>query len=283
MKSVKLTIIVTSIEKHREFLLKLIESYLQMKSNDETEILILFREISDSYRLELEEIVKYNPNISIFLKPGFTKCERKDYGAKIAHCDKVAYVDSDCIFDVQYYIKLRDYLDYSIVRGHNEFLSGNKWFPKMNSIYRNLCDEDFFKNETFCPNLVISRELLFQAGGWNQNNLDCGDDYVLSQRIHRVYHGEIFHVPQAILYNQPDNSVKKTIKTWYGYGLGYGFRYWRSSKSEKRSFLKFLPPLVYRTQCSIDYFFFSIFQWLVVFIGYIVSLIKYREKKQICQ
>ena len=280
MKNVNLTIIVTSIEKHREFLLKLIESYLVMQMNDETELFLLFREISDSYLSEINEILKTHPNIFVFLKPGFLRCERKDYGAKMAHSDKVAFVDSDCIFDEHYYSSLKEYLDLPIIRGHNEYLSGNGWFPKMNSIYRNLCDEDFFKNETFTPNLIIDKEILFGAGGWNLDNLDSQDDYILSQRIHRVYHGEILHMPKAILYNQPDIRVRKTIKTWYGYGLGYGFRYWRSIESEKRSLLKFTPPFVYRKHCSVVYFFFSIFQWSVVTWGYINSLIKYRKKAQ---
>lgn len=280
MREVNLTIIVTSIEKHREFLIRLIDSYLRMQYNDETELFVVFKDISDLYHEELEEISKFHPNISIFLKPGLSRCERKDLGAKIAHCNMIAYVDSDCIFDDLYYVKLKEHLNHPIIRGHNEFLSGDNWFSRMNSIYRNLCDDDFFKNETFSPNLIISKALLFEAGGWNQDNLDCQDDYILSQRVHRVYQGDILHILYAILYNQADTSIKKTIKTWYGYGLGYGFRYWRSVKSEKRSLLKFLPPMIFRRQCSLDYFFFSIFQWFVVTLGYIVSLFRYRAKSQ---
>lgn len=269
-----MTFIVTSIEKHWDNIVGLIDSYTKMKEYEETELILIYKELSQKRQNDLNEVISKNTNIRYYVKHGLSRCERKDYGAKIANATMVDFVDSDCIFKEDYYLKLKEHLNIPIIRGRNIFLEGDTWFSKMTSIYRTICDEYVFNNETFSPNLIIDKALLFKAGGWSLDNIDYSDDYNMSQRIHRIYHDKILFIPEAILYNRPDSNAKKTIKTWKEYGLGYAFRYSKCIEKEKKSFFKFVPPFVYMRNYGLDYFFFAIFQWIITTVSYVKEFIK---------
>jgi len=278
MNRVKLSIIVTTIERDYVYILNLINSYLTMKNYEETELIILFKSLGENNYNNLKKKISSHKNIRLFIKEGLSRCERKDFGGKIAKSNKLAFVDSDCIFKEDYYLAINKFLDEKIVRGRNIYRDKGDWFTKMNSIYRTTADEYTFRNETFSPNLIIDKELLFSVGGWSEENIDYSDDYNLSQRIHRVYSGEIIHVNNAILYNQPDVDWRKTINTWKQYGIGYLYRY---TKSDNKKFRLYIPPLVFRFGERIDYFFFSVFQWLITSTAYIKAFIKYTKNKEI--
>jgi hypothetical protein len=278
----KLSIVVTSIERDINDLCNFIKSYLVMDYSKETELLILFKSLNDNNKELIDSIVNGHKNIKLFIMPGFSRCQRKDEGLRKSTAKMVAFVDSDCKIHPDYVKEIFKISNQKVIRGKNIYVSDTTWLSKNNSIYRTLCDELFFKDETFTPNLIIDKNFLQNAGGWSHDNLDSQDDFILSQRLKKQYDFEIYHASNAILYcqNQADAKLKKIIKTWYGYGLGYGFRLWRDPEHNLLYKLKrYTPPIVYTRNESLTYMLFSIFQWSVVFTGYIVGLLKHNKNK----
>jgi hypothetical protein len=253
-----------------------------MDFNEKAELFIIFKYLSKNSKELLNGKISSHKNIRLYVLEGLSRCERKDYGLKLSSANKVGFIDSDCTFKKDYLESVESYISKPIIRGRNIFVNDGKWLSKNNTIYRTLCDEVFFKNETFTPNLIIDKDLLLEAGGWSDENLDSQDDFILSQRLKRKYQLlTIFHAEEAVLFNnnQADAKIKKLIKTWYGYGIGYGFRLWRDEKPEISVFKKYIPPLVYSRKQSFSYLLFSIFQWFVTFSGYIYGIFRYKNKK----
>lgn len=276
--------VVTALERNTADLHKLIDSFLSMDSNEKAELLIIFKYISENSKALLDEKVNNHNNIRLYVQEGFSRCERKDYGLKLSSADKVGYIDCDCTFKKDYLSKIQRYLSQPIIRGKNVFSGDGKWLSSNNSIYRTLCEEVFFKSETFTPNLIIDKGLLMGAGGWSYDNLDSQDDFILSQRLKKIYPNlAISYADTAVLYNnnQEDTKVKKLMRSWYGYGKGYGFRLWRDQNRKLFSFIKYIPPLIYSKDQKFSYFVFSLFQWIVTFSGYIYGVVHYKTKGQV--
>ncbi len=118
-------------------------------------------------------------------------------------------------------------------------------------------------------------------GGWNENeNIDAQDDFILSQRLKETRQISIAHLDDAIITHRPDVSFRKLIRSWYGYGLGYGFRFWRAATRGHAavSLRVFSPPLVYVRGMQFGYFVFACMQRCVTFCGYIVGLLRFRKR-----
>ncbi|MBT2282946.1 hypothetical protein J7E78_05260 [Paenibacillus polymyxa] len=279
---VKLSFVVTSIEEHNEYLLNLIESFVNMTGNEQSELNIILSKISTDYEENLKIRIDKHNNINYFLTESLSRGIKKDIGISICKAEKICFIDSDCILDKDYFVNLKDYLQsFRLIRGKNIFLSRNNWFSKKNSDFRTICEEVFARDIIFTPNLIIDKHLLNDAGGWSLDNLDSDDDFILNQRIRRVTQENIFHVDDALLYNQPDSNSLKSIKTWYGYGEGHGFAYWRESKRGLSTLFQYSPDFVYVKHYPIDYFIFALFQLLVGLVGYTHGIIKYSKSNKL--
>ena len=272
---IKLSFVVTAIEKDQYHLFQMLYSYFNMSNCEETEMLIILNHASQSFQKELDELAAENENLTYFVLEGLNRCARRDYGAKLAHSEFIAFIDADCIIDKEYYICAKKHLDKIIFRGTNHYQSSS-WFNKMQSIYRSLCDEKFFAEETFTPNLVIDRQLLFKAGGWDLCNIDFGDDFNLSRRIRLFYKERIMILPDMNLQINPDIKKSKSVKTWFRNGQAYAFRYYHLNFNQKRLW-ESSPFLVYNRGNSLAYKTFAVFVNFVMKCGFLYGLKIYKN------
>ncbi|MBP2245827.1 hypothetical protein [Paenibacillus xylanexedens] len=275
----KLSIVVTLIERDVDDLCKLINSYLLMERINETELLIMFKTLSVENETRIQLVINNYKNIKIFVREGYSRCQRKDEGLRLSSTKMVAFVDSDCTFDRSFTNEILEISGQKVIRGRNIYIHEKNRLSRYNAIYRTLCDEIFFKNETFSPNLIFDKEFLIQAGGWSHDNLDSQDDFILSQRLKSKYDFEIYHASNAVLNckNKADDKIKKLVKTWFGYGVGYGYRLWRDNEHILVRLKRYVPPIVYTKDNSLSYFSFSIFQWTIVLCGYIVGIFRHQS------
>jgi ribosomal protein L7Ae-like RNA K-turn-binding protein len=281
MENIDISFVTTATNKHVGLTINLIESYKKMKHVDKSEMIIIFKDITEINRKKIEDFIE-NYNIKIINAPDKSRCYRKDLGWKSAKSNMIAFVDVDCTFTSNYLEILLQNLNHPIIRGKNIYDSNERKISKLNACYRTLCDDMFFENETFTPNLILSRDVLEKINGFDEdNNIDQQDDYILSMRLKEKMDVKIHHI-DACLINQYEFNLKKLKRTWKGYGLGYGYRFWLKNAPKKglKTFIEFTPPLVYIKEKPIDYFFFSLYQWSMTFLGYIEGLIKYRHKNK---
>ncbi len=269
--SVKLSFVVTVIERDFEDLLQLLESYKAMDERSETELIIEAESLSQERQNQLTRIVQTVPQISWFVNPGTSRCRRKDLGMMQAKADYLAYIDSDCIIQKDYYCVIRKQLgEHRVIRGENVYNVGNSYLARCSNIFRTLCDDVLFRNETFTPNLVIQKEFLRRNGGWDKDNIDCADDSVLSQRLKQRENFTVFRCDDAIMKinNSGDAKWAKLSKTWRGYGKGFQVRRRNVGKCDLRSFFQYLPRFPYRITAPISYFPMAVVIWFVHFRGY---------------
>lgn len=267
---IELSFIVTVIESDFDNLLILIHSFRNMHVYVETELIIEAQHLSDSSVIKLEKIIHETPQISYYINYNASRCTRKDYGLEHAKANYLSYIDADCILDKDYYLNVKKYLYlYKVIRGKNIYLHNKKYLSRCNAIYRTLCDDIVFYDETFTPNLIIEKNFLRDLGGWQMENTDSGDDYTLSQRLKRSVEFEIKHCDEVLIkINNTNEKWEKIYKTWIGYGLAYQVRRRNAGECDIKTFVKYIPPFVYRLSQPIYYFPMAIINWIVIFSGY---------------
>lgn len=281
--SVKLSFIVTVIERDFEDLLRLLESYKDLTECSKTELIIEAESLSEKSVERLRKYVKEVPQVRCFLNPDTSRCCRKDLGMLHAKSDYLAYIDADCVFQKDYYLEIRKLLGkHRVIRGKNIYQAENNYLSMCNKAYRTLCDEVVFRNETFTPNLVIQKDFLKKNGGWATDNMDSGDDYTLSQRLKQRGDFTIAHCDKAIveIKNSGDEKWEKIFRTWKGYGKAYQVRRKNAGECNLKSFLRYIPPFVYRRTAPFSYFPMAIVNWVVLFTGYCEQIIMEKRKDE---
>lgn len=268
---VSASFIVTIIERDILDLAKLVDSYKNMLEYEKTELIILVKYLSADNEKNLNRIVGDIPQISYYICYGANRCQRKDIGLEYAVSNHLIYIDADCTIDKDYFVNIKeDMRKYRVIRGKNAYIHSKKYLSKCNSIYRTLCDDMVFRDETFTPNLVIEKNFLKNAGGWEKDNTDAGDDFTLSRRLKRIYKFEIKHNEDAVMRisNSADENFGKLIKTWLGYGKGYQIRRRNNGICNVKTFFEYIPPFVYRFTKPVYYFPIAILNWIILFCGY---------------
>lgn len=123
---IKLSFIVTVIDRDFEDLLQLIESYKNMNECVETELIIEADSLSGLNAKRLDDIVRKVPQISYYVNDNTSRCTRKDLGMMHAQADNLAYVDADCRISKNYYLVMRKHLrEYKVIRGKNIYQHNN--------------------------------------------------------------------------------------------------------------------------------------------------------------
>ncbi|MED0823854.1 MULTISPECIES: glycosyltransferase family 2 protein [Bacillus cereus group] len=272
-RKIKLSIVVTSNEDERLF--NLIHSIEQMQGVEYLECIIVLDIQSENYFKAINNLIeKAKGKFKIILAKGKTRCERKDIGVANSLADYVCFVDSDCVFDSEYYNFLKPHLNHhEVIRGSVRYLKGTSWIGTMNSYYRHIADNILFVNETFTPNLIIKKTFLQTNGGWTKDNIDEQDDYILSQRLKKHMSIPLLHLNESVVIHTEDTNFQKLKRSWIGYGKGYGFRYWMDQDKSKKKLLKYLPPFPYKREFGTGYFVFCIIHYYYMCIGYVKGLL----------
>lgn len=279
----EVSFIVTVIERDMNSLLKLIESYKNIKERQSTELIIMFEGLSNNNEEVLKQKCDGIENISFYIENGISRCRRKDIAIEHAKALYLIYVDADCVLDSSYYLNLKKYLNGArVIRGKNIYNHSNKYISKCNAIYRTLADDEVFKDETFTPNLIIDKKFLTDAGGWYTDNIDSADDFTLSHRLKKKYAFTIVHAEDVIINisNDADENLARLARVWIGYGNGYGFRLRLDGKLTFKSFFKFIPPFVYSFKKPLFYLPVAVLNLFYVTRGYMQELRKKEPKKE---
>ncbi len=274
--SVKVSFIVTVIDRDIKDLFRLLDSYKNLEKQSETEMIIEADSMSKKNEEHLGKYAREIEGVRWYIHPNTSRCCRKDFGMNDAKADYLIYIDADCVLNADYYIEISKLLGkYKVIRGKNLYLAGESYLSKCNRIYRTLCDEVFFYNETFTPNLIIEKAFLKSNGGWVINNTDAGDDYTLSQLLKQNNSFVIGHCEHAIveIMNSQDDNWKKIIRTWKGYGSAYQVRRKNSGECSISSLFEFIPPFVYEAKSPLFYLPVAFLNWVVLFAGYIEQIL----------
>lgn len=270
--AIKLSFIVTVIERDFGDLLHLLDSYKNLDDRSETELIIEAESLSNKSKKMLAEFVTEVPQVSWYVNPGTGRCQRKDFGMSQAIADYLVYLDADCIIQPDYYCVVKKYLGrYRVIRGKNVYNVGESYLSRNSNIFRTLCDDVLFRDWTFTPNLIIQKEFLRRNGGWEKDNIDCADDGVLSHRLRQREKFVVFRCENAVMKisNSTDVKWSKLSKTWRGYGKGFQVRRRNAGKSDVKSFFQYLPKFPYRRKLvPLSYFPLATAIWCIQFTGY---------------
>ena len=273
----QLSIVIPVRDDNRIF--RCIDSFLNMKMVVQAELIVVCNDAPYFFQEKLKHYSKTHSNIQIILTHHLNRRQRRDLGTKQAQSIYICFIDSDCVFDAEYLVHLLPVIaSQPILRGKVIYLPQASLFSKGNCIYREIADEHLFKHETFSPNLILHKQVLENVGGWvnDGKSIHYSDDFVLSDSIRR-YGYIVQHIDQAVIYHEDDLNAHKTIQTWFGYGLGWGFRYHKNRLIDpnETSFFRYIPPFPYRMSYSFVYFFFAVFHWTVICLGFLVGIFRY--------
>lgn len=266
----------------------LVASFVALEGAWPRELLIVSK-FADPMLDCLEQSSGQHP-IRVAIAEGRSRCYRKDLGAQLAAADLVCFVDADCRLAPDYmsalsHVRQTDSLDGQALRGHVEYRPGDGLTGRLLRIYRTLCDDDFFKDRHFTPNLLFRKDVLARVGGWAEDlNLDGQDDFILSDRCVREHGVGLRRVESLRLWSACDEKLSKLVRTWRGYGSGYAYRFYRYGASRSRfgtlrALWTYAPPLVLRSRYLLHpYMPFAVIQWGATMLGYVATLLRLRTR-----
>jgi glycosyltransferase involved in cell wall biosynthesis len=278
-KYTSVSIVVTSIAFDAE-VKGMLSSFEQAVGNENHELIVVLK---DSAKID-----RTPSNIKIIICTGRSRCFRKDVGAENATHRLLCFMDSDCRLPVDYFQKLASFERMSkVVRGTVKYLHDGSYFGRSQSEYRRLCDDTYFRLETFTPNLIIEKDLFLSVGGFDENNnIDAQDDYILSEKVRAVFK-TLQWADTLAVDCIPDDTIARTFRSWFGYGVGYGFRSWKFRGIDRHHVWKF-PPLVLHEGVFSAALPILLLQCVVCWAGFMVGLVRYRgvqryEPNSYCQ
>jgi len=263
-----LSVIVTSVSFDIE-LQGLVDSFVAARGSRNHELIII---------LKTEPNITLNSgNIRVVACNGRSRCFRKDYGASIARHSLLCFMDSDCRFSKNYFLHLGKIGPLAkVVRGRVNYLHDGSYFRRAQSEYRRLCDEWYFRSETFTPNLIVRKDFFHAVGGFDEaHNIDANDDFILSEKIKKAL-PDLQTIEDFCVDCIPDDRLARTMRSWFGYGTGYGFRWWKYRGTDRSDVWRF-PPLVIPAHIFTVFLPVLILQWTVCWSGFVVGLIRYRD------
>ncbi len=258
-----------------------LKSFLDMELSEKAELLIMCDNPPLDFKNKLEMAISGNSNVQAVFSTDKNRRQRRDHGANIAKSEYLGFVDSDCTFDKSYLLRLLPELGkFPVIRGRVIYKAQNSWFSRLNCIFRVVSDEEIYKEESFAPNLIMHKKVLEQAGGWDNHgqNVHHSDDFVLSDSIHRAGY-KVSHVQTAIIFHEDDCRWTKSVRTWFGYGVGWGFRYHKNRylQPDKEKLLNYIPKFPYSLKYNVGYFIFALVIWLVMCLGCLSGLYEFRS------
>ncbi|NTJ35928.1 hypothetical protein G6K86_30400 [Agrobacterium rhizogenes] len=263
-----LSVVVTSVSFDGE-LKGLVDSFMAARDSRNHELIIILK--------TGPEVTLGFKNIRVIVCKGRSRCFRKDYGASVARYSLLCFMDSDCRFAEDYFLNLNKIGPLAkVVRGKVNYLHDGSYFGMAQSEYRRLCDECYFRLETFTPNLIVRKDFFQTVGGFDEaHNIDANDDFILSEKVKKVL-PDLQKIDDLCVDCIPDDRLARTMRSWFGYGTGYGFRWWKYHGSDRRDVWRF-PPLVIPARIFTVFLPVLILQWIVCWSGFVVGLIKYRD------
>jgi GT2 family glycosyltransferase len=167
------------------------------------------------------------------------------------------------------------------IRGYINFIpKQNSYLSRQNSRVRN--STNFLYPEAFfTPNLLLSK-YVFEKAGLYDTRIKYGDDLEFGQRAKIM--GFQINFKNDLIVDHYDNPsfLKKTLRTWWGYGADRGFRLVREMRLNQYGFLNKLRLIFefkkYWLTNRVDDFLFSTFYLVVARLSALVSVISYRQK-----
>lgn len=197
--------------------------------------------------------------------------------------DYFVFIDSDCTVRSDYLQKLTHYTREKpmAVRGYINFIpKQNSYLSRQNSRVRN--STNFLYPEAFfTPNLILSKHV-FENVGLYDIRIKYGDDLEFGQRAKIM--GFQINFKNDLIVDHYDNPsfLRKTLRTWWGYGADRGFRLVREMRLNQYGLLNKLRLIFefkkYWFTNRFDDFLFSTFYLVVARASALASVIKLQHK-----
>lgn len=199
--------------------------------------------------------------------------------------DYFVFIDADCTVHSDYLKKLLLYVEEkpTSMRGKVNFLSReNSYFSQLNCNLRNFTNEQ--EQILFTPNLILHKSV-FEIVGVYDIRMKYGDDLEFDQRaqfkkIHNVFRSDL-----VIDHHEDPFFFRKTLKTWWGYGLDRGFRVTRAIHINPYRLSEKLKLIVgirkYWSTNRAGDILFALFYLLVTRLSTIIYMIRYSREEDI--
>jgi hypothetical protein len=160
-----------------------------------------------------------------------TIAEARNCGAGAARHETLLFLDSDCVIAPDALSGLKGRPN-RIANGPIVFEPSGSGFSRQNCLLRTIGYRGLRGRLPYMPNLLLSRELFAQIGGFRPD-LSCGEDFELGDRLVRAGHVPEF-LPGLSVTHLDDQRRSKTVKNWYRNGRGGGLRSLLAPPSERR-------------------------------------------------
>lgn len=217
---------------------------LKQQSSRHFEVIIVTNGSSPSFKNRIKHSILGIGNFHLIsLSQGNIPLARNNGVAKSSG-EFLLFLDSDCVLSPLYISSVVKYLKKTdqdlIVRGKVRFISRKGWFSEFNCIMRNR-SYDRHKH-CYMPNLLVSAFVFRKVGGFSLST-KYGEDTEWGRRAKLLGFGLKNRSLPATVSHIDDLKARKTVRTWFYYGVGRAFRARQdllSGLSTKRNYVKSL-------------------------------------------
>lgn len=155
----------------------------------------------------------------------------RNIGIKAAKSDILYFIDSDCILDSEAIKQaVKSGSNNLVTRGFIKFVGGTSRISKLDAVLRQQ-RYDLNPNISYCPNLVVRREVFDRVGLFNEE-YEYGSDGDFSKKLTENKILCMYNKDMKAIHQEPTDTLR-IIKTWVRYGEGRGRRFKESSIKEK--------------------------------------------------
>lgn len=205
-------------------LLACLQSVNALQNAPQIELVVLLDRSAPSYTQQVYTLVQdfCLPVVLAHMETGKGIADARNQGAALARSNMLVYIDSDCTMQADFIKEIRPLLDNPIITGKVVFLPrSSSWMSWHNSAVRALEYDEIFRHYVRSPNLCIRKDVLELVGGYEPGI--PGDDFVLNQKCYLAGYHPVY-CERLIIFHNDDETIRKTIRTWFSYGIGNAYR-----------------------------------------------------------
>ena len=228
---------------------------------DKFEILVIDGNSEDNTREIVEECANKSDNVRMIVNPKRTIASSRNIGILEARYEYIAFTDADCIVPIDWLDKMAAYyselqkseIAIVAVGGGNKApdnygkfveaigISFNTYLSCLGSVQGMNYDRVKEVESIACLNAMYKRDLVLEAGCFNEDLRNLGEDWDLNSRLRQRGY-KIFFLPNAEVHHKMRSNIKAFCLQMYRYGYGRAFMMRKSISAVK---LMYIMPLFF--------------------------------------
>lgn len=200
---------------NNRFIVHTLDSLIKSIKPYKVEILIIINKSAVSQLNRLNRYIKSGAqNISVIVTEDIPVPIKRNIGAIKAKYNNLIFIDDDCVVPVNFFSYLSQIENENFIRGGVLFRKSQGSFSKAYAELR----KDWYSNPEaiYTPNLIISKDLLFKVGLFDEF-AQGGEDVEWGVRAKQCNLKPRYFY-NLLIEHTVENLNKKSFRAWLGYG-----------------------------------------------------------------